>query len=52
MLGVFLLLGFTRLEDEHQDLLSSCNGMHVCTDRRQFILSSERVLGEWSQNPC
>ena len=32
MLGVFLLLAFTRLGHEHQDLLSPCNGMHVYTD--------------------
>ena len=31
-----------------------CDGMHVCTDytRPRCKLSSERVLGEWSQNPC
>ena len=32
MLGVFLLPAFTRLGHERQDLLSLCNGMHVCTD--------------------
>ena len=32
MCGVFLLLAFTCLQHEHQDLLSLCNGMHVCTD--------------------
>ena len=32
MLGVFLLPAFTRLGHEHQDLLSPCDGMHVCTD--------------------
>ena len=30
MLGVFMLLVFTRLGHEHQDLLSLCDGMHVC----------------------
>ena len=46
MLGVFLLLAFTRLGHECQDLLSLCDGMYVCTDyRAQLILSSERVLG-------
>ena len=30
MLGVFLLPAFTRLGHEHQDLLSPCDGMHVC----------------------
>ena len=32
VLGVFLLPAFTRLGHEHQDLLSPCNEMHVCTD--------------------
>ena len=31
-LGVFLLPAFTRLEHEYQDLLSPCDGVHVCTD--------------------
>ena len=31
MLGVFLLPAFTCLGHERQDLLSLCNGMHVCT---------------------
>ena len=32
VLGVFLLLAFTRLGHERQDLLSPCDEMHVCTD--------------------
>ena len=32
MLGVFLLLAFTRLGHECQDLLSLCNRIHVCTN--------------------
>ena len=32
MLGVFLLLPFTRQGHECQDLLSLCDGTHVCTD--------------------
>ena len=32
ILGVFLLPAFTRLGHECQDLLSPCEGMHVCTD--------------------
>ena len=32
MLGVFLLLAFTNLGHEQQDLLSLCDRMHVCTD--------------------
>ena len=45
MLGVFLLLAFTRPGHECQDLLSPCDGMHVFTIRPRFILSSERVFG-------
>ena len=49
MLGVFLLLAFTRLGHECWDLLSLC----ICAQARPwFIPSPERVLGEWSQNPC
>ena len=32
VLCVFLLLAFTRLGHERQDLLSPCDEMHVCTD--------------------
>ena len=32
MLGVYLLPAFTRLGHECQDLLSPCDGMHVCTN--------------------
>ena len=32
MLGVFLL-SFTDLGHECQDLLSLCDGMHLCTDK-------------------
>ena len=32
MLGVFLLPAFTRLGYECQDLLSLCDGVHVCRD--------------------
>ena len=31
MLGVFLLLAFTRLGHECQDFSSPCDGMHLCT---------------------
>ena len=30
ILGVFLFPAFTRLGHERQDLLSPCDGMHVC----------------------
>ena len=32
MLGVFFLLVFTCVGHECQDLLSLCDGVHVCTD--------------------
>ena len=32
MLSVLLLPAFTYLGHECQDLLSPCDGMHVCTD--------------------
>ena len=32
MLGVFLLLAFTRQVHEYRDLLNATNGVHVCTD--------------------
>ena len=32
MLGVFLLPAFTHLRHECQDVLSLCDGMHVCED--------------------
>ena len=32
MLRASLLLALTHLGHEHQDSLSACNGMHVCTD--------------------
>ena len=51
MLGVVLLLAFTRLGHECYDLLSLCAGMHEC--RLDLGLYSHlRVLGEWNQNPC
>ena len=31
VLGMILLLAFTCLGHEYQDLLGPCNGMHVCT---------------------
>ena len=33
MLGVFLLLAFTVLRHECQDLWSLCDGMYECTDK-------------------
>ena len=52
MLGVFLLPAFIRLGHERQDLLSSAMECMCAQTRPRFILSSERVLRDWSQNPC
>ena len=53
VLGVFLLPAFTRLGHEHQDLLSPCDEMHVCTDMTLvYTLIRRSFLGEWSLNPC
>ena len=51
VLGVFLLPAFTRLGHERQDLLSPYDGMHVCTTRPQFVLSSEGVFGGMEFEP-
>ena len=40
MLSVFLLPAFTRLGHECQDLLSLCDGMHVCTTVYTLIRKS------------
>ena len=52
VLGVFLLPAFTHLGHEHQDLLSPCDEMHVCTDRLGLYSHPNEFWGEWSLNPC
>ena len=52
MLGAFLLPAFNCLGHEFQNILSPCDGMHVCTDETSVYTLSERVLGERSQKPC
>ena len=51
MLGVFLLLAFTRLGNECQDLLIPCNGMHVCTDKTLVYTLIEKSLGGMESEP-
>ena len=53
MLGVFLLPAFTRLGHERQDLLSSCDGMHVCTDYTWVYtgMESEPMLTPKEKSP-
>ena len=50
MLGVFLLPAFTRLGHDCQDLLSPCDGMHVCTDKNSIYTLIWKSLREWTQN--
>ena len=52
MLGMFLLSPFTCLGHECQDLFSRWMEYMCAQTRPRFILSSERVLVEWSENPC
>ena len=53
MLDVFLLPAFTRLGHECHNLLSpECMECMCAQTRPWFMLSSERVFGDWSQNPC
>ena len=51
MLGVFLLLVFTRLGHGCQDLLSPCDGMHVCTDKTLVFTLIRRVFLEMESEP-
>ena len=50
MLGVFLLPAFTRLGHECQALLSTCDGMHVCTDKTSVHTLIGKSFRVWSQN--
>ena len=52
MQGVFLLLAFTYLGHEYQDLSSLWDGMHVCTDYTSVYSLIRKSFREWSQNPC
>ena len=52
MLVVVLLPAFTHLANECQDLLSPCNGMHVCTDKTWVYTPIQKSFREWSQNLC
>ena len=51
MLGVFLLPAFTRLGHECQDLLSPCDGMHVCTDRTSVYSLIRKKFGGMESEP-
>ena len=45
MLGVCLSLAFICLGCECQDLLSPCDGMHVCTDLISVYTLIRKLLG-------
>ena len=49
MLDVFLLPAFTHLGYECQDLLSLCDGKHVCTDYTVYTVIQKRFLGMESE---
>ena len=51
MLGVFLLPAFTRLGHGGQDLLSSCDGLHVCTDQTSVYTLIQRHFGGMESKP-
>ena len=51
MLGVFLLLAFTRLGHECQDLESM--RWNACVHRLELgLFFHPKVSGKWNQNPC
>ena len=45
MLGVFVLPAFTHLGHERQDLLSPCDGRHVCTDQTSVYTLIRKSFG-------
>ena len=51
ILGVFLLPAFTCLGHECQDLLSSCDGMHVCTDQPSVYTLIRKSFGGMESEP-
>ena len=51
MLGVFLLPAFTRLGHECQNLLSPCDGMHVCTDQTSVYTLIRKSCGGMESEP-
>ena len=51
MLSVFLLPAFTRLGHEYQDLLSPCDGMHVCTELTSVYTLIQKSFGGMESEP-
>ena len=52
VLGVLLLLEITLPGHECQDLLSPCDGMHMCTDWTLVYTLIRKSSREWSQSTC
>ena len=51
MLGVFLLLASTHLGHECQELLSPCDGMHLCTDLTSVYTLIWKSFGGMESEP-
>ena len=51
ILGVFLLPSFIRQGNECQDLLSLCDGMHVCTDYTSVYTLIRKKIGGMESEP-
>ena len=51
MLGVFLVLAFIRLGHERQDLLSPCDGMHLCTDSTSVYTLIQKSFRDMESEP-
>ena len=51
MLGVFLLPTLTRLGNGWQDLLSPCDGVHVCIDKTSVYTLIRKSFGGMESEP-
>ena len=51
MLGVFLLLAFTHLGHERQDIFSPCDGTHMCTDLTSVYTLIRKSFGGMESEP-
>ena len=48
---MFLLPAFTHLEHECQNLLSPCDGVHVCTDYTSVYTVIQKTFGGMESEP-
>ena len=51
LLGMFLLLAFTHLGHECQDILGPCDGMCVCTDKMSVYTLIQKSFGGMKSEP-